>query len=73
MTELEKIKELESIIRFNKDDRGKTILIDLVEDFLKWHNAQLNNLIKPDVSGSLQCTDKEYKDLMKVIYPKHRH
>ncbi len=33
---------------------------------------ELNNLLKPDVSGSLQCTDKEYKDVMKAIYPKHR-
>ena len=33
---------------------------------------KLNNLIKPDVSGSLQCTDKEYKEVMTAIYPKDR-
>ena len=33
---------------------------------------KLNNLLKPDVSGSLQCTDKEYKEVMTAIYPKDR-
>ena len=35
--------------------------------YVKWLEDKINKEIKP----KNQLTDKEYKDLMKVIYPKH--
>jgi hypothetical protein len=41
--------------------------LENVYDYVKWLEDKINKEIKP----KNQITNKEYKDLMKVIYPKH--
>jgi hypothetical protein len=41
--------------------------LENVYGYVKWLEDKINKEIKP----KNQITDKEYKDLMKVIYPKH--